>query len=487
MKKRGLLYILLLCCEVAFATHIIGGNLSSVQTGPNNFTISLNLYRDCAPGNVGVENAYLLNVVDAVTLISINIRPRLERVSRDTVELSTRCFIPRNICIEEYKFSVDILLPNNPNGYKLLASTCCRNRIINNIISPGSAGIVWSMEIPDPALAGGNNSPNLQEYPPDGFLCANYLLTIDFSATDSDGDSLSYRLVDPHDDKPSLLPSVPIRWVFGYSAQTPITGTPGLTLDATTGIASCKADQLGIYVLAYEVREFRNGRLIGSVRRDIQVQVLGCTIDIPPVITSPTDSIFTFALGEQQCITLSAIDSNTTDTLNLIYSINSTAQSTATVRPTSGRITGIGAAETQICWEPDCTDLLGGQKFTILAKVKYSGCDTDSSIEKTFVYGIDKTIPEITAVLPNVFTPNGDGISEVLKPLVAIEERCAGKLSISIYNRWGQLMYTDYLVNLNWDGTTEGKIAAEGVYFYTVSGTYASEATNLKGYFTLIR
>lgn len=487
MIGKRLLFVLLFCCEVAFATHIIGGNLRTVQNGSNDFTVSLNLYRDCAPGNAPVDASYTLLVLDAVTLNPV-FNTLLIPNSRDTVELSTLCFIPRNLCIEEYVFTADINLADNPNGYLLFTQTCCRNGIINNISNPGSAGIVWSMEIPDPALAGGNNSPNLRIYPSDGFLCANYELTIDFSATDTDGDSLSYRLVEPYDNTQPLAPPFPtVNWLFGYSAQTPITGIPGLTIDVETGIATCKANQFGIYVLAYEVQEFRNGRLIGSVRRDIQVQVLGCTIDIPPTIISPIDSIFTFALGEQQCITLSAIDSNVTDTISLTYSINSNAPSTSLVKPTSGKITGIGKAETEICWEPNCTDLLGGQEFTIVAKLNYSGCVADSSIKKTFVYGIDQTIPKVTAILPNVFTPNGDGIGEVLKPLVAIEERCAGKLNISIFNRWGQLMYTDFLINLNWDGRVEGKVASEGVYFYTVSGTYASEATSLKGYFTLIR
>ncbi|MDA3952824.1 MAG: gliding motility-associated C-terminal domain-containing protein [Bacteroidales bacterium] len=68
--------------------------------------------------------------------------------------------------------------------------------------------------------------------------------------------------------------------------------------------------------------------------------------------------------------------------------------------------------------------------------------------------------------LPNVFSPNGDGVNDVYfatNPLEYVK-----KLEMNIYNRWGELVYhtTDPLIN--WDGkaqNTNSPVAA-GVYYY---------------------
>ena len=73
--------------------------------------------------------------------------------------------------------------------------------------------------------------------------------------------------------------------------------------------------------------------------------------------------------------------------------------------------------------------------------------------------------------LPNVFTPNGDGLND---HFYVIAGKDVDKVkSFVIYNRWGRKVFEKNNVLPNdyyngWDGTTNGKNAEMGTYVYTV-------------------
>ncbi|MFA9215436.1 MAG: T9SS type B sorting domain-containing protein, partial [Candidatus Methylacidiphilales bacterium] len=59
---------------------------------------------------------------------------------------------------------------------------------------------------------------------------------------------------------------------------------------------------------------------------------------------------------------------------------------------------------------------------------------------------------------------------------------------LTIYNRWGQLIFTSNDVNKGWDGTFDGNPCQQDVYYYVVDyKTTDNEAKQLKGNFTLLR
>ncbi|MEM8898413.1 MAG: gliding motility-associated C-terminal domain-containing protein [Bacteroidota bacterium] len=74
--------------------------------------------------------------------------------------------------------------------------------------------------------------------------------------------------------------------------------------------------------------------------------------------------------------------------------------------------------------------------------------------------------------LPTAFSPNGDNLNDRLLmqaacPLLAVE--------VIIYNRWGEVVFSANDITEAWDGTINGKEAAEGVYVCKVSYTYSPE------------
>jgi gliding motility-associated-like protein len=97
-------------------------------------------------------------------------------------------------------------------------------------------------------------------------------------------------------------------------------------------------------------------------------------------------------------------------------------------------------------------------------------------------------IPEIPLIIPNVFTPNNDGVNDVFK----IELKNAFLINFSIYDRWGLLIKSDDLKNhttILWDGrTTAGEACTAGVYFYTLLYTDVNnDIQKMNGYITLIK
>ncbi|MFH1120841.1 MAG: gliding motility-associated C-terminal domain-containing protein [Bacteroidota bacterium] len=73
----------------------------------------------------------------------------------------------------------------------------------------------------------------------------------------------------------------------------------------------------------------------------------------------------------------------------------------------------------------------------------------------------------IDVLIPNAFTPNGDGLNETFRPLFNGFE--PSMYNMSIYTKWGQLIFTSSDVLTGWDGTIEGVPAPPAVYVYVIS------------------
>ena len=87
----------------------------------------------------------------------------------------------------------------------------------------------------------------------------------------------------------------------------------------------------------------------------------------------------------------------------------------------------------------------------------------------------------------NVFTPNGDNVNDFFD----FEENAMQDISVEIYNRWGQIVYSWNIPNYKWDGRDyDGRNLAEGVYYYVLYST-GSDAIKTpyvrKGSITLLR
>jgi gliding motility-associated-like protein len=116
--------------------------------------------------------------------------------------------------------------------------------------------------------------------------------------------------------------------------------------------------------------------------------------------------------------------------------------------------------------------------YTVTATTAF-GCYGSAS-KKIKIF---KTGPEI--FVPSAFTPNYDGLNDILKP---IPVGIATFNYFRIYNRWGQLVYNTSDFSKGWDGTFNGVQQASGTFVYTAEGTdYKGNKIFRKGTVVLIR
>ena len=83
-------------------------------------------------------------------------------------------------------------------------------------------------------------------------------------------------------------------------------------------------------------------------------------------------------------------------------------------------------------------------------------------------------------VLPNVFSPNGDGINDLFRPQ---RTSYVDKVEMTIFNRWGiQVFYTED-PDVNWDGKINNtdRLVSPGVYYY-ICNVYEYRLTGIEVY-----
>jgi len=68
--------------------------------------------------------------------------------------------------------------------------------------------------------------------------------------------------------------------------------------------------------------------------------------------------------------------------------------------------------------------------------------------------------------LPNAFTPNGDGLNDVFKPVENYD--LVRTYQLTIYSRWGELMFETGDISQGWDGTFKGIPVPGGSYIYRI-------------------
>jgi gliding motility-associated-like protein len=152
------------------------------------------------------------------------------------------------------------------------------------------------------------------------------------------------------------------------------------------------------------------------------------------------------------------------------------------------QLNGTGAAES-FSWTPatglsnsnipNPVALLSENQQYILNIMSGAGCNSTDTIN-IIVYKVKPGI-----FVPNSFTPNGDGLNDIFRPVLI------GMKSLhffKVYNRAGQLVFSTSVQNQGWDGTYKGSDQDSNVFVWTVEGEdYLGKKVFEKGSVTLIR
>jgi len=280
------------------ATHIVGGEFQFVNLntsgdqGTLRYRVTFSIYMDCIGGDpeairreeIGIfflySNTFPRRLVD-----SFKIR-RSSQSGTIPPGFSNECINnPPNTCLLRNIYEFDVVVPNNQTGYYLATNNCCRNEAVMNIINPNTTGASYYVFLP--ALPLRNNSAKFKNFPPQ-IICVNNPFLYDHSATDSDGDSLSYAFGPAFNARISTSgnmisaeatppPYVPVTYGFLFSAQNPMGGNPPLKIDPATGLITGTPVATGRFVVSVYCFEWRNNVVIDTIIREFQFVVTPCS------------------------------------------------------------------------------------------------------------------------------------------------------------------------------------------------------------------
>lgn len=89
-----------------------------------------------------------------------------------------------------------------------------------------------------------------------------------------------------------------------------------------------------------------------------------------------------------------------------------------------------------------------------------------ASYDTIFIAVLNPPIVDtIAPLIPNAFTPNGDGLNDVFEVVNKMDFRTT---ELRVFNAWGEVVFQSAADQNGWDGSYKGRLQNQGVYYYTV-------------------
>ncbi len=231
----------------------------------------------------------------------------------------------------------------------------------------------------------------------------------------------------------------------------------GLTIDPVTGMISVSASSVGTYTITYSVAQ--NNALCMAAGSN----TASFTINPMPVVTTSSDVLMYIG-------------------------------ATTTIYATGGGSYTWNPPTDLSCATCDTTNASPTESTTYCVTVTTADGCIDSACVRV---NIEIPCPSNrNLIVPNAFTPDGDGINDKL--CLYGWDDCVSKFEIMIFDRWGEKVFESKTPSFCWDGVYKGKQLDPAVFVYFIKAEYVAEGDNVaapkkvfdvnkKGNITLIR
>lgn len=412
IKIKHILCILsLLSIQYSYATHVIGGEITWRCAGGGNYIFDLIFYRDCNGADVHgtnedlqVWNHPVVSNISLQYLSRTDISPSCNSTPNGPIQLACGQGTSGGNgvgAVEKIIYrSQAIQLGGTPpaSGWIFTYKDFSRSANITNLSNPTNYGITLQAKMfPIPGAIPGqciDNSPSFDQAP---LLvsCAGSPYISNSNAVDMDLDPMTYSFSAPLNNFPAGVtfdpPNNPIEVPFlaGYSflSPTPDAAFNPLNIPAvlhpTNGQLTFTSQSTGSFVVKIRVTSYRDGIRIAEVEREMQIALVQCATNNPPVINGPFAGLWetTVAAGSLVQFTINSIDAelqwdNATPQNNILtasstlFGTNFTSNTgcanapCATLNnplPLSG-VQGVGA---QFSWQTACNHLVNSEGETL--------------------------------------------------------------------------------------------------------------------------
>jgi gliding motility-associated-like protein len=404
-----LMLLFLTASKKAEATHAAGADLTYRSLGGLVYEITATFYRDCGgtaePGN--------MTIYYKSASCSFNRTAVANKIPGDNgTEITMPCATAPSTCsggnspgIQKWVYRTVVTLPAACTDWVFSYRVCCRNCTVTTIQSPCSAGSEIYVEAKlNNIAAPQNNSPRFGNLPV-AFVCLGQNFNYNQFAFDIDGDSVVTELITPKTSATGQVTFLP-----PYTSQAPLASSTPFILDPVTGDINFTPSQLQIGVLAIRANEYRNGILIGSTIRDIQVYTQSCFNALPTAtgINGSASFAANACPGQPLCFNIQTAD---IDSLQITDAVVNSNIPGATITVGSG-----ARPQINFCWTPTGTDVRPAPyQFTITVfdnACPYMGM-------QTYLYSVyvHKPLVSVTVVNPVCQGSSGGSATATVLPV----------------------------------------------------------------------
>jgi hypothetical protein len=476
MKHRFFTLIvafLLLASTNINASHLSGAEFHFEHVSGNDYVVSLYLYRDC--NGIGMPSTVTVNMesVNCATFNSLTLSLTSGPTIVTTISSSqTTCMGGAVQGYEEYVYSDTVTFPAQCTDWNFSYGSCCRNGAITNLMNPSGAGLLVESAFDNTVV---NNSP-IYFIDPIFYGSMGSNFSVALGGFDPDGDQLVFSLAAPLDN-----PAAPIPFMAGLSVAQPLEILPGsaISFSAATGQFNCVLSTTPqVVVFDVIVEEWRNGQLIATHRRSLQILPInlgGGHMIVPPTVNNPSNGSIVDASTMEynsaaQPFSFSMLfndqDVNDVITYNAIYSTLETVFPNAQV--TSSNPNG-NLNELELTVNiPNPTPTL----FSIVI-------EENNYLQQSFSY----ELRDANATTVNTIETNQVKVHVYPNPVAKtttfeVDGEAYDELELTVFGMTGQVVYTKRNAGTNLLEFNRGDLPA-GIYSFQLRGDGAMVNTGL--------
>ena len=422
------------------ASHMAGAELAYEYQGNDQYKFTYTLYTDCS----GSLPPLSVNLMLRSSECNLNQMTTLSKVNDSEIEISPNCTSSPSTCnggtnsgYKQIKYSASLSLALKCSDFIFSVTDCCRNSSITSIANPEMQPLYIEARLNNTTET--NSSPIFDSQPL-LILSTNQSNQILESAVDADGDSLVYVLIAP---KTSELNNV--NYVSDYNANQFINTNQPISFDTKSGSMQLVPTQLETVILAVQVNEYRFGRFIGSIMRDIQMISSNSTNHLPTIqqLENRSDTIWRACVGENLTINLSSVDMDAAQ--GTVIEVTSNIQGLQVTRSSDV------LQKAQITWTPD-SSIVQNNGLWIKVKVRDNACPMNGI--KNYLLNISVSQMTITSTVT--------------------ASDCTGKNNGSIYTA---ISGTSTTANFTWSHSNFKNTFCENL----PAGIYSVTIDNLEG------
>lgn len=373
----------------AIASHTAGLELTYRHTTGGQYILHVALYRDC----FGIAAPQSVTVYATSVACGVNTSFVLPAMPGTGTEVSLTCQSAFSTCqggtepgFQKWEYEDTISLTAQCPDWIFEEQECC---MWGTTISNASNVVVKATldnSVTDNSSPQFTNDPIL-------IPCINQYYHYNNGMTDAEGDSLVYHLVD----------AIGAIYNPPYSGQHPFTSAPPVTFDSISGDYIMTPTAVESGPLVFEIKDYRNGILMGSVMRCLLIKMTFCSNVMPAAsgMNGTTQQVAYVFPDDTICFDILTGDADAAQDVTLTW--NNGIPAGAFTTTTGMRDTGT------FCWTPGINDLRS-QPYMFTATVRDNSCPTNG--EGVYSYLIYVTL-DSSLVFLNVDATEADNVFSV--------------------------------------------------------------------------